>query len=232
MNSFPEAQDARRLWWLACGLLLAGGAVMPWDITVARAARGLSLPGDVGRIITLSEAFAHGAGALIILLAVWLLDPRLAGPAGRRSLLVVISGSVTGGLVTDVIKLVVDRVRPRAVDFSMIRSAFDTFTAPEGLGGSNLHSFPSGHAATAAGLATMLALRYPRGRWLFAGLAVMACVQRITSSAHYPSDVLCGAALGVAGAVLWAGFWPSATQAATQASPTTAGSIPHARDSC
>ncbi|MCA9248355.1 MAG: phosphatase PAP2 family protein, partial [Planctomycetales bacterium] len=39
--------------------------------------------------------------------------------------------------------------------------------------------------------------RYPQGRWLFLAFAILAGCQRIAASAHYPSDVLAGAALGV-----------------------------------
>ena len=69
-----------------------------------------------------------------------------------------------------------------------------TIEAPEhyGLG------FPSGHAATAAALAVALTALYPRGRWLFAGFAVLAAAQRIDVTAHYPSDVLAGAAVACA----------------------------------
>jgi membrane-associated phospholipid phosphatase len=41
-----------------------------------------------------------------------------------------------------------------------------------------------------------LAFLYPRGRWLFIGLAALAAFQRIEVQAHFASDVLAGAALG------------------------------------
>ena len=58
---------------------------------------------------------------------------------------------------------------------------------------------------TAAGLAAALAWKYPRGRWLFATLAMLGVMQRVATLAHYPSDALLGAALGVAGAALFLG---------------------------
>jgi hypothetical protein len=57
--------------------------------------------------------------------------------------------------------------------------------------------FPSGHAATAAGLAAALSWRYPQATWFFAAIAALAAMQRVVSLAHYPSDVCCGAALGL-----------------------------------
>ena len=187
---------------IAAALAVAGIAVAPFDVVIAEWFRSPRLPGDLGKAVMLSEAFAHGVGAAVILLAAWLLDARLHGSRGRRRLLGVVAGAFGGGLVTDLIKLMVDRVRPRALDFAAVQSTFGTFAAPGGVGGSDLHSFPSGHSAVAAGLACTLALLYPRGRWLFAGVAAMACFQRVLASAHYPSDVAWGAAIGVAVAAL------------------------------
>ena len=61
---------------------------------------------------------------------------------------------------------------------------------------SGLQSFPSAHTATAAGLAAALIWLYPQGRLLFTLLAVLVGCQRIVSGAHFPSDVLVGAAAG------------------------------------
>ncbi len=60
-------------------------------------------------------------------------------------------------------------------------------------------SFPSGHAAGAFAVATVVATRYHRHRWVpwaVYGLAAAVSFSRITTSAHFPSDVFLGAALG------------------------------------
>ncbi len=213
------ARWRRGLLKLAVVLVMAGAAVASFDLTIAAWFRTSRLPGDLGKAVMLSEAFAHGAGAGVILLTVWLLDLRLHGGQGRRQLLGVVAGALGGGLVTDLIKLTVDRVRPRALDFSEVQTVLGTFTAADGLGGSDLHSFPSGHSAVAAGLGCTLAMLQPRARWLFASVAAMACFQRIVASAHYPSDVACGAAIGVAVAGLCAGLVVPPADAATPAAP-------------
>ena len=62
-------------------------------------------------------------------------------------------------------------------------------------------SFPSGHAIAAFSIATVVARRYPRHRWVPVvayGLASVVGFSRITQSAHFPSDVFAGAALGYA----------------------------------
>ena len=60
-------------------------------------------------------------------------------------------------------------------------------------------SFPSGHAAGAFAVATVVATRYHTHRWVpwaVYGLAAAVSLSRITTSAHFPSDVFLGAALG------------------------------------
>ena len=60
-------------------------------------------------------------------------------------------------------------------------------------------SFPSGHAAGAFAVATVVATRYHTHRWVpwaVYGFASAVSFSRVTSSAHFPSDVFLGAALG------------------------------------
>jgi len=60
-------------------------------------------------------------------------------------------------------------------------------------------SFPSGHAAAAFSVATVVADRYSRKRWvsiLAYGMATAISVSRVTENAHFTSDVFLGAAIG------------------------------------
>jgi membrane-associated phospholipid phosphatase len=67
----------------------------------------------------------------------------------------------------------------------------------------------------AFGLCAALAWRYPRGRWLFLVFAVSAALQRVATSAHYPSDVCFGASLGFLGAALFLADGTSAADTRT-----------------
>lgn len=206
---------------VACGLAACGGLAFLLDLPVAEWFRRHHLPGDLARLVDFSEVFAHGLGAAAVLGVTVSLDPLLRQigrhTSARWDVVRLCMAAYAGGLVVDLIKAVVVRVRPRACDFAAVGSAFDTFGSRAesmvagGIGDGvleksvDLMSFPSGHAAVAAGLATALAWKYPHGRIVFLMLAACAALQRVASSAHFPSDVGFGAAIGVAAAAVCLG---------------------------
>jgi membrane-associated phospholipid phosphatase len=62
-------------------------------------------------------------------------------------------------------------------------------------------SFPSGHSIGAFSIATVIANRYHHHRWVpiaAYGFATAISLSRVTTSAHFPSDVFLGAVLGYA----------------------------------
>jgi len=195
---------------VVAGLLAAAGCLLlSVDLPVAVWFRTHDLPGDLARLVGFSEVFAHGLGAAAVLGVVVALDPSLRQVGARQDLARLCLAAFSGGLVADLIKGIVTRVRPRAADMESLSSALATFgdqAAAAGVGPASgplgktadLMSFPSGHAAVAAGMATALAWKYPHGLGVFAVLAACAALQRVVSSAHYPSDVAFGAAVGVA----------------------------------
>lgn len=95
------------------------------------------------------------------------------------------------------IKLVSRRLRPNAVpatnDFT--DTFFKSHVSVFGKGS----SFPSGHAAGIFSVATVVAERYRRHKWVpwvAYGLASAISFSRVPTFAHFPSDVFLGAALG------------------------------------
>ena len=58
-------------------------------------------------------------------------------------------------------------------------------------------SFPSGDAALAFAMAASLSMVAPKLRPLWWTLAIIVAIERIAENAHYPSDVIAGAALGI-----------------------------------
>ena len=63
-------------------------------------------------------------------------------------------------------------------------------------------SFPSGHAVDAFAAAAAIGALWPKARpWMWT-YAVVIAVSRVVVTAHYPSDVIAGAIVGVAGVIL------------------------------
>jgi undecaprenyl-diphosphatase len=69
-------------------------------------------------------------------------------------------------------------------------------------GGSGFDSFPSAHAAMAAGVAAGASVLWPAHRRLFMGLAAVVAASRFIVGAHYVSDTLLGFAVGLGAVVL------------------------------
>ena len=94
---------------------------------------------------------------------------------------------------SSLIKPLVHRLRP-----SLDPDIMYSLRVAAGRGGG--YSFPSSHAANFFALATYLSLVF-RHRLTAISLYVLAtlvCISRIYLAMHYPSDVLCGALLGIA----------------------------------
>ena len=102
----------------------------------------------------------------------------------------------TDGFILDLaIKAVTRRQRPSEVaPGAPFNDTF--FNTKKSVVGS---SFPSGHAVEAFSVATVVARRYGRHRWVpwvAYGAATVISLSRVTTRAHFPSDVFLGAALG------------------------------------
>jgi hypothetical protein len=93
-------------------------------------------------------------------------------------------------------KLVTRRERPS--DVPPGQSFNHTFFKSQLVSG-NGSSFPSGHAAGAFCVATVLATRYKNHRWVpwvMYSFATAISLSRVTTLGHFPSDVFVGAAMG------------------------------------
>lgn len=100
-------------------------------------------------------------------------------------------------IVTVVLKGATSRLRPWDVPAS--GDFGDTWFQGKGNWLRGHGSFPSGHTIAAFSVATVISRRYPNRRWVpyvAYSLAALVGFSRITSSAHFPSDVFMGAALG------------------------------------
>lgn len=191
---FP-AQLAKRHYWLptlaiaggAAGLIVADPHVMPYFRSHSRNLDDVNDTFDAP--ITTAEVIALPASLLV------------AGYARHDSYQVdtaLLAGEAyaDSAVVDLAVKAITRRKRPS--DVAPGAPFSDTFFA----GGKSPFkgsSFPSGHAAGAFAVATVVATRYHTHRWVpwaVYGLATAVSFSRVTTSAHFPSDVFLGAALG------------------------------------
>jgi membrane-associated phospholipid phosphatase len=191
VSQMDSSLSSRRFLIAAIVCAALARAALAIDLPVAQYVKAHGLRGELARVVRLSEVFGWGGTVAIIILTAAALDGR-----GWRVILPLAIPSLGAGLITDGMKLLIGRWRPSAS--GTFSSVSETFIGWLPVGSKYaMQSFPSAHAATAVGLAAALSLLYPRGRWLFALFALLAMLQRIEGQAHYCSDVLAGAAIGL-----------------------------------
>ncbi|HMB96255.1 MAG TPA: phosphatase PAP2 family protein [Tepidisphaeraceae bacterium] len=115
----------------------------------------------------------------------------------RAAVMILLFTAVAG--LNEPIKWIVGRARP----FKSL-SGEDAPLAPFNFHpfppfGSKDLCFPSGHASLAFATAACLAIVMPRFRWLFYFGAMIVGLERIAENAHWLSDVVAAAALGIGG---------------------------------
>ncbi len=88
------------------------------------------------------------------------------------------------GLVTDLLKVVFGRARPKLL-FAHQTFGFDWWGTQ-----ADFWSFPSGHTTTVVAIAAALYFLWPRFLPLYVAFAVLVSVSRAIVGAHYASDVI------------------------------------------
>jgi undecaprenyl-diphosphatase len=94
---------------------------------------------------------------------------------------------MTAYLLADAIKQVFGQERPEDILANVVVRG----PSQEGLG------YVSGHAAVATALATVLAPRLHRARWVLAIAVTLVCISRVYVGAHLPLDVIGAVFLGL-----------------------------------
>jgi undecaprenyl-diphosphatase len=123
--------------------------------------------------------------SLALLAAGWIISRPALISAGIQTLL----AHGIGALLTNGLKHLLGRPRPK-----FVHSGEWQFTPSWASG---LDSFPSGHATASFAVATVLAKRFPAFGPLCLGLAAFVALSRVLRGAHFPTDVVGGAVLGV-----------------------------------
>ncbi|MBE7220040.1 MAG: phosphatase PAP2 family protein, partial [Caulobacteraceae bacterium] len=119
--------------------------------------------------------------------------------AAERAFFIFVSVGLSG-IAVQILKHTIGRARPGLLDrFGAFH--FDLFSIK-----ASLASFPSGHSTSIFALAVAIGLIAPRLRGPMLGLAVAVAVARVVLAAHYASDIVAGATLGVVTTILVARF--------------------------
>ena len=114
----------------------------------------------------------------------------------RRAALLAAAPTLAG-IVGELLKILVRRQRPPDDGSGYAFRAFsDHPFSSRGIG------FPSSHAVVAFGAAAMLSRLFPRARVVWYAAAVGCSISRLLAHAHYFSDVVAGAVIGIAAAAL------------------------------
>ncbi len=201
-----KANPAGRVWtskllWIALAGIVLALAVAPFDGDITRYVRSHGRVGLIGLMARLTDVglaqWYIAAGALVFL-AVAMIDWSGHGMRGRARLLFllgqggyVFAVSVLAELVTDVVKIPIGRARPIGFDqFGPYH--FEPFSVSHAFA-----SLPSGHSAMMGAVAAILAIWFPRFKWVFLALGFLAAATRVASGSHYPSDVVAGFTVGV-----------------------------------
>ncbi len=146
---------------------------------------------------------------LAIALAVYLQHREIDAAAAKKYFWLIAGSPAVGGLLCEIMKLMIRRERPEVADGEWSFRAWDDHTwSTAGL------STPSSHTMVAFAGATMLARIFPRARWVYYVLAWGCAATRVLSHAHFVSDVTFGALLGWA--VGW-GLWIEVRRRASRA---------------
>lgn len=188
-----------RYWFVVAALTFLGLVALNFDIAIAKTVNAESVRGDANRILKLSEFFAHGFGIAVVLTGIWTLVP-----AKRKLIPRLFVAAVFPAAIVHLFKITVARKRPiqflREFPDSIAETWHGWMPSPNGLGFNvdyALQAFPSAHTATVISFAIALGWAFPKGRVFFLALAALAASQRIVFEAHWTSDVLVGAAIGV-----------------------------------
>lgn len=155
--------------WLVSFLNFPAGSSSVWD----------------GAIIFFANYFSYLLAVLFLLFVV-----KLAMPMREKCILFfegILAGLISRGVFVELIRFFIHRLRPFVADSTIIALISE-----------NSFSFPSGHAAFFFALSFVTYVYNKKWGIGFFLASIIIGFARVASGVHYPSDILGGAALGIA----------------------------------
>jgi len=127
----------------------------------------------------------------VVALAMWLHERPEAAPRAAARAWYLITATLAGGLLAEILKLLLRRERPEVNDgLYGFRAWSDHPFSTSGL------AWPSSHTMVAFAAATAMARLFPRARWVWYSLAAGCGITRVLAHAHFLSDVTLGMLFG------------------------------------
>lgn len=179
-------------------LFAAVGGALVLELTGRLRSPNLRVRGDLQRETQFLGQYGQFASLVVAVLVVM----GIAGWDGGRVALALGVTAIVVLVVTHGLKRTAGRIRPGRERDGHRPGAF---LGPTWRRLSWRESFPSSHAAGAFAMSAVLASAYPQAAWAWWTLAIGASVLRWMIDAHWLSDVVAGAAVGMV--LGWACAW-------------------------
>jgi membrane-associated phospholipid phosphatase len=193
---FPTKMGERKA-WIATAIVVGGTAVfIKEDPPLERKVRQTDIFNEYNKVLKSSIS-----GGLIIVVPVGFYAISLFrhDSYGQGTALLAGEAVANDAILMIVLKAITRRARPS--EFPPNGAYNDTFFATHNSILGKGSSFPSGHAMMAFSVADVFAQRYRHHKWVpyvAYTLATAISFSRVTTGAHFPSDVFIGAATGFA----------------------------------
>lgn len=205
------AAPSRRAWAGPLALGVLGFLVLfPFDGVISKALETHQPGGDVRKELLALQQYGQFTVSVVVAGVIWLLDP-----ARRRRLMDWLAAAIVAIVAVNLVKVLSGRPRPKFDDPALFLGPFGAYPVRTDSGegirhswevwgriSSDLWSMPSSHTAYACVMSVMLTAMYPKLRVVAVVLAAVVALCRVWFDAHYPTDVVVGAAIGVAAARL------------------------------
>jgi membrane-associated phospholipid phosphatase len=181
--------------WLPTAIIVGGtAAFIKEDPPLERKVRQTDIFSEYNKVLKSSVS-----GGLIAIIPVGFYAVSLVrhDSYGQSTGLLVGEAVLDDTILMVAMKAIARRARPS--EFPPSGAYNDTFFATHNSFLGKGSSFPSGHAMMGFSVADVFAQRYRKHKWVpyvAYGLATALSFSRVTTGAHFPSDVFIGAALG------------------------------------